>query len=133
MTVNTTGKRKEAKARAKIKEGDGSIRINSRAIECFNDEMVQLKIKEPLRLAGDIADDVDIEIKVSGGGKMGQAEAVRQAIARGLVEFTGDKKLENKFENYDRYLLVRDDRTTEPHKPSVSSKGARKHKQRSKR
>lgn len=133
MTVNSIGKRKEARARAKVEEGDGKIRINSRPLESFNDEMFRLMVKEPLKLAEDEADSVDINIDVSGGGKTGQAEAVRQAIAKGLVQFTGDEELEKKFENYDRYLLVRDSRTTEPHKPSVSSKGARKHKQRSKR
>ncbi len=133
MTVNTTGKRKEAKARVKVEEGNGNIRINSRPLQSFSDEMVRLMIREPIELAGEISDEVDIDINVSGGGKVGQADAVRQAIAKGLVKFTGDEKLEKKFEDYDRYLLVADDRTTEPHKPSVSSKGARKHKQRSKR
>ncbi|MFP4116648.1 MAG: 30S ribosomal protein S9 [Candidatus Aenigmatarchaeota archaeon] len=133
MTINAVGKRKEARAQAKVTEGSGNIRINSRPIESFSDEMFRLMIKEPLKLAEDRTEDVDIDVDVNGGGKMGQAEAVRQAIAKGLVEFTGDEKLEKKFENYDRYLLVRDSRTAEPHKPSVSSKGARKHKQRSKR
>lgn len=129
----TSGKRKEASARAKIEEGSGDIRINSRPLESFDDEMIRLMIKEPLKLAGDLTDDVDIEVNVNGGGKVGQAEATRQAIARALVKFSGSDELEKKFEEYDRYLLVRDARTTEPHKPSVSSKGARKHKQRSKR
>ncbi len=133
MTVNTTGKRKEAKARARVEEGSGNIRINSRPLESFSDEMIRLMIREPLELAGDITGKVDMDINVSGGGKMGQADAVRQAVAKGLVKFTGDEELEKKFESYDRYMLVRDSRTTEPHKPSVSSKGARKHKQRSKR
>lgn len=133
MAVNVVGKRKEASARAKVEEGEGNVRINSRPLNTFSDEMLRLMIKEPLALAGELSEDVDIDIQVSGGGKVGQAEAARQAIARGLVEFTGDEKLEEKFEEYDRYLIVRDDRTTEPHKPSVSSKGARKHKQRSKR
>ncbi len=133
MSINTIGKRKEAKARAKVEEGSGNIRINSRPLESFQDEMVTLMIREPLKLAGNLSEKVDMNIKVSGGGKIGQAEAVRQAIAKGLVQFSGDDKLEKKFEEYDRYMLVRDSRTTEPHKPSVSSKGARKHKQRSKR
>ncbi len=133
MSVNATGKRKEARASARLEEGEGNLRINSRPLESFSDEMVELMIKEPLRLAGDLPENLDIEVEVSGGGKIGQAEAVRQAIARGLVKFSGDEELEKKFEEYDRYLLVRDARTTEQHKPSMSSKGARKHKQRSKR
>lgn len=129
----TVGKRKEARARAKIKEGEGEVRINSRPLKTFNDEMVRLMIKEPLELADDLRDEIDIQVNVSGGGKMGQAEAVRQAIARALVKYSGSEELKGKMEEYDRYLLVRDSRTTEPHKPSVSSKGSRKHKQRSKR
>lgn len=129
----SVGKRKEARAKAKIEEGTGQVRVNSRTLESMDDEMVRLMIKEPLVIAEDLSDEVDIKVEVKGGGKIGQAEAVRQAIARALVKFSEGDELENKFEEYDRYLLVRDGRTTEPHKPSVSSKGARKHKQRSKR
>lgn len=129
----SVGKRKEARARAKVEEGSGNIRVNSKPLRAFSDEMVRLMLREPLELADDLKDEVDIDIKVEGGGKVGQAEAARQAIARGLVKYSGSDELEKKMEEYDRYLLVRDARTTEPHKPSVSSKGARKHKQRSKR
>lgn len=129
----SVGKRKEAEARAKIEKGNGEIRINSRPVETLNDEPVELMIKEPLKIAEELKDKVNIKVNVSGGGKMGQAEAVRQAIARALVKYSGSGELEERMEEYDRYLLVGDSRTTEPHKPSVSSKGARKHKQRSKR
>ncbi|KXB06654.1 30S ribosomal protein S9 [candidate division MSBL1 archaeon SCGC-AAA382A20] len=129
----SVGKRKKARARAKVEEGSGNIRVNSKPPKAFSDEMVRLMLKEPLELADDLRDEVDIDIKVKGGGKVGQAEAARQAIARGLVKYSGSDELKKKMEEYDRYLLVRDARTTEPHKPSVSSKGARKHKQRSKR
>lgn len=131
--MKAQGKRKEARARAKIEEGNGRIRVNSRPIEVFDDEMVRLMMKEPLVLAEDISDEVDIDVNVDGGGKVGQAEAVRQAIARSLVKFSEDDELERKFLEYDRNMLRIDPRKTEPHKPSVSSKGARKHKQRSKR
>lgn len=131
--VNATGKRKEARARARVSEGEGRVRINSRTLGSFQDEMVRLMMKEPLEIASDLSDGVDIEVSVSGGGKVGQAEAVRQAIAKALVEYSGSEELKERFEDYDRYMLVRDARTTEPHKPSLSSKGARKHKQRSKR
>lgn len=131
--VHTKGKRKEARARARVKEGKGKVRINSKPLDTFQDEMIRLMIKEPLSLAEELKNEVDIDVEVSGGGKNGQAEATRQAIARGLVEFSEDSDLEEKMEEYDRHMLARDPRTTEPHKPSVSSQGARKHKQRSKR
>ncbi|MFB6076182.1 MAG: 30S ribosomal protein S9 [Candidatus Aenigmatarchaeota archaeon] len=132
-TVYVVGKRKEAKARATVKEGNGKIKVNGGPVEVFTSEMNSLMIKEPLKIAGDLSNKVDIDVKVEGGGKVGQAEAVRQSIARGLVEFSDDQKLEEKMEDYDRNLLVRDPRTTETHKPPMSSKGPRKHKQRSKR
>lgn len=133
MVVNTVGKRKEAKARVTLEKGDGKVKINGKPIESYPSEMIRLMLKEPLILAGDLTDKVDININVEGGGKIGQAEAIRQGIARALVQFSEDKELEEKFEEYDRNLLVRDPRTTEPHKPPMSSKGARKHTQRSKR
>jgi small subunit ribosomal protein S9 len=108
------------------------IRINNTTLENLNPEMTRLMIKEPLIIAGDLSKKVDIDIKVEGGGVVGQAEAVRQAIALALVDF-GGKKYKQIFEDYDRHLLVKDSRRTEPHKPSRSSSGPRRHKQRSKR
>ena len=63
---------------------------------------------------------------------MGQANAARQAIAKGLAQIMGDD-VKKKFLEYDRNLLVYDSRRTEPHKPPHSSWGARRYKQRSKR
>ncbi|UCG95536.1 MAG: 30S ribosomal protein S9 [archaeon] len=127
-----TGKRKEAVAKAFIKKGKGMIKINNVPLENLNPEMTRLMIKEPLIIAGDLSKKVDIDIRVKGGGVVGQAEAVRQAIALALVDF-GGKKYKKIFEDYDRHLLVKDSRRTEPHKPSRSSSGPRRHKQRSKR
>jgi len=71
---------------------------------------------------------VDLEVNVSGGGKQGQTEAIRMAIARALTQLEDGDELRNKYLEYDRYLLVEDFRRTETRKPSQSSKGAR-HKQ----
>jgi len=87
-----------------------------------------LRIKEPLRLAGDLAEEVDIDVKVNGGGVQSQSESVRMAIARALAEYSEGGELREKFLDYDRHMLVEDYRRTETHKPSQSSKGAR-HKQ----
>jgi len=129
----TTGKRKKAVARAKVEAGKGKITINSMPFDLWGNEVLRLWITEPLLLAGDVTKGVDIKVNVKGGGIVGQAEAIRVAISRGLANFSKDKKLRERFLEYDRNLLVYDARRTEPHKPSRSRKGARRHKQRSKR
>jgi small subunit ribosomal protein S9 len=63
---------------------------------------------------------------------MSQAEAAAQGIARAIVSIKGEEAKKT-FLDYDRALLVQDPRRSEPHKPSRSKKGARRHKQRSKR
>jgi len=129
--ISALGKRKNATACAYARLGTGKILINSRPISMIEPEIARLKIEEPIAIAGDSAKTVDINVSVSGGGVMGQADAVRQAIALVLVGF--DKKLKAQFLNYDRTLLVSDVRRNEPHKPSCSKRGPRRHKQRSKR
>jgi len=78
--------------------------------------MLRLKIKEPLLIAGEIANKVDIEVTVNGGGVSSQAEAARLAIARCLINYS--KKLEKVFLNYDRHLIVADVRRKEASKPN---------------
>ena len=129
--IQTTGKRKKAIAKAVARPGKGIILINDKPLEIYEPEMLKLMIKEPLILSGNVANDLDIIINVKGGGVFGQATAVRQAIGKALVEY--DSSLKPKFLEYDRTLLIADSRRTEPHKPSVSKRGPRRHKQRSKR
>jgi len=131
--VYATGKRKTAVARASVKPGTGKLTINGRPLEAWGTGIFRLWIKEPLMLADEAASKADIAVIVRGGGIPSQAEATRIAIARGLVELTKDAALKDKFMSYDRGLLVYDFRRTEVHKPSRSRKGARRHKQRSKR
>jgi small subunit ribosomal protein S9 len=131
-----TGKRKLAIARVKISEGKGLVKINSIPLENWGNEYLRMWIKEPLILAGDLANKVDINVSVRSGGIVGQAEAVRMAIAKGLVEYFNDKNLRDVYMKYDRNLLVYDPRRNEPHHGSgrgASKRGSRKHKQRSKR
>ncbi len=128
--IFATGKRKLAVARAVGRPGSGTVRINKKPLELYP-EVQRLFISEPLILAGKTAEKLDIEVSVKSGGVMGQAEAARQAIARILVEV--DPELKKKFLEYDRSLLIPDVRRNEPHKPSRSKKGPRRHKQRSKR
>ena len=130
--IFTTGKRKRAVARATIKPGSGKILINGKPLEIFKNEILKLRLQEPFILAGDGWKSYDFTVNVKGGGVMGQTDAIRQAIARGLVEIFGNE-LKQKFLEYDRNLLVYDPRRTEPHKPPRSSQGPRRYKQRSKR
>jgi small subunit ribosomal protein S9 len=132
QSVFTTGKRKKAVARAKFVAGKGSVKVNGKPIELYDSEILRLRMMEPLMLAGDAAKSYDIRVNVRGGGPMGQADAARQAIARGLVELVGGN-LKQVYMSYDRNLLVFDPRRTEPHKPPRSSQGPRRYKQRSKR
>lgn len=131
--VLTTGKRKTAVARARVKIGTGRITINDIPLDLWQPEYFRIRIREPLLLSGDLSKKVDIKINAKHGGISSQADAIRQAIAKGIVQFFNDKKLKELYLDYDRSLLVYDSRRTEPHKPSRSKKGARRHKQRSKR
>jgi len=127
--IHTSGKRKTAIARGKFRAGKGRVRINKSPVELYDPELARLKIKEPLTLAADYLNDVDIDVKVVGGGFMGQAEAARMVIAKGLVLWTSDMELKEKFNQYDRTMLVGDPRRSEPKK--YGGPGARARKQKS--
>ena len=117
MVTNTSGKKKTAIARATVRDGSGRVRINAQPVELVEPEMARLKMLEPFRIAREnLREDVDVEVNVSGGGISGQADAVRTAIARGLVEFSNDAELRDAFMSFDRSLLVNDVRQTEPKK-----------------
>lgn len=127
--IHTSGKRKTAIARGKFREGKGRIRINKRPFELYQPELARQKISEPITLAGELAKNVDIDVKVVGGGVMGQAEAARMVIAKGLVQWTSDMDLKEKFTHYDRTMLVGDPRRSEPKK--YGGRGARARRQKS--
>src|SRR3989338_11492066 len=99
-SVNTSGKRKSAIARATIRQGTGLVRVNHVPADLIEPKMSRLKVMEPLILAGDAAGKVDIDISVSGGGISSQAEASRLAVAKALVEFTKNDKLKEIFLAY---------------------------------
>ncbi|GBF08705.1 30S ribosomal protein S9P [Aeropyrum pernix] len=130
--VISTGKRKRAIARAVIRPGRGRVWINGVPLEIYPIEMARIKMMEPLLIAGEgVRSLVDIRVRVEGGGVMGQADAVRMAIARGLVEFFRceesddelcrrmdkiSRDLRTAFLEHDRTMLVGDPRRTEPEK-----------------
>jgi small subunit ribosomal protein S9 len=127
--INSSGKRKTAIARATISEGKGRIRVNKKPIEIIEPELVRLKMLEPLEFAGSVIPSVDIDVDVHGGGILGQAGAVRTAIARGLVDWTNDMAIRDAMAEYDRSLLVNDTRYKLPKK--FGGRGARKRRQKS--
>lgn len=128
--VLTSGKRKQAIARATTKPGKGRIRINSIPLEIYPSELARMKIQEPIVLAGkETVKDIDIIINVRGGGIIGQADAVRTAIGRALVKWTQDPELRSKYMHYDRSILVADSRRKEDKK--AGGPGARARYQKS--
>jgi small subunit ribosomal protein S9 len=131
--VNEVGKRKTAVARVTIREGKGSVRINKKPLEVLEPDVVRAKVSEPLfiaaQLLGEGIEGIEVEVNVRGGGFMGQAEAARTAIARGLVEWTENEQLKETYLEYDRSLLVSDMRNKEPKK--FDAKGARAKRQKS--
>ena len=106
--INTSGKRKTAIARATIRPGKGVVRVNSVPLEIYPNEMARMKISEPILLYPKAVEGLDVAIDVQGGGIMGQAEAVRTALARGIIRWHNDPQIKELFLTYDRTLLVND-------------------------
>jgi small subunit ribosomal protein S9 len=112
-----SGKRRTATARAVVKPGLGRVRINRTPLEIFEPAIAREKIREPLIEAGeDVWKDLDMDVKVVGGGYMGQAEAARMAIANGLLKWSKSTHLRTVFAEYDRTMIVGDARKKEPKK-----------------
>ncbi|MFB6490695.1 MAG: 30S ribosomal protein S9 [Thermoproteus sp. AZ2] len=126
--IIAVGKKKTAVARAVVKPGIGRVRINGYPLELWPVEMARLKMSEPLVLAGELAKKVDIEVDVRGGGYMGQAIAVRMAIARGLVKFFENTQLKEIYLTYDPYMIKGDPRRTEPKKPGIKHARSKRQK-----
>ena len=117
MVTNTSGKKKTAIARATVRDGTGKVRINSQPVELVEPEQARLKMLEPFRVVEeDVRETVDIAVSIEGGGVMGQADAARTAIARGLVDHTNDAELRDAYMEFDRSLLVNDVRQSESKK-----------------
>lgn len=113
-----SGKRKRAVARATLRSGKGVVRVNNRPLASLQPKMLQLRVTEPLLLADKLAEGIDIDVHVMGGGPTSQADAARLAIARGLITFTNSAALKAIFLEYDRQLLVADVRRKEQAKPN---------------
>lgn len=112
-TINKLGRRKTSIARLYIKPGTGKFTINGKDIQVyFPSEVSRIIINQPFALLKkDNAYDVIVNVK--GGGLTGQAEAIRLAISRALVEESAENRSPLKGEGF----LTRDDRMVERKKP----------------
>ena len=125
--TQTTGRRKEAVARARLRPGTGQLTINGRPFEVYFPTASQrMAVSEPLRVA-DRMESFDIDASIHGGGVSGQAGALRMAIARSLVETDPEMRAALKKAG----LLTRDPRRKESKKYGL--KKARKAPQFTKR
>ncbi len=127
QTINTSGRRKNAIARVYMTQGTGKVTINKRDItEYFPLPTLQYKVKQPFMLT-ETLDQFDIKANLDGGGITGQAEALRLAISKALIELNEELKPTLKAEG----LTTRDPRMVERKKSG--QKKARKKFQFSKR
>ncbi|MBL6645019.1 MAG: 30S ribosomal protein S9 [Flavobacteriales bacterium] len=127
QTINTSGRRKNAIARVYMTQGTGKVTINKRDLtEYFPLPTLQYKVKQPFMLT-ETLDQFDIKANLDGGGITGQAEALRLAISKALIELNEELKPTLKAEG----LTTRDPRMVERKK--FGQKKARKKFQFSKR
>ena len=125
--VQSTGRRKQAVARVRIRPGTGVITVNKRPIEdYFPSETHRMIVTEPLRLTT-LDETYDIDATMDGGGVSGQAGALRLGIARGLVDLDEELRMTLKRAGF----LTRDARKKESKKYGL--KKARKAPQYSQR
>src|SRR4051794_11266098 len=126
-SYSATGKRKSSVARVILRPGSGTIQVNKRTLEeYFPRSYLQSVAKQPLAQTG-YEGNVDVRVRVHGGGISGQASAVRHGIARALTEV--DPALRPELKR--RGMLTRDARVKERRKAGL--KKARKRPQFSKR
>lgn len=125
--IHKIGRRKTAVARVYVSQGNGSITVNKKDIkDYFSTATLQYKVMQPLNMTGN-EENFNVKVNVYGGGVTGQAEAVRLAISRAMVELDAENRLTLKPEG----LLTRDPRMVERKK--YGQKKARKKFQFSKR
>ncbi len=125
--VQSTGRRKEAVARVRLREGEGKITVNGRDVtDFFPNPTHRMILSEPLRLT-QLEEAYDVDVTMHGGGVTGQAGALRLGIARALIEL--DPELRDSLKKAG--FLTRDDRKKESKKYGL--KKARKAPQYSKR
>jgi len=113
------------------KQGRGLLKINGTPLELVQPEILRFKVFEPILLLGNQRfSNVDIRVRVKGGGYVSQIYAIRQAISKAIVAWfqkyvdeAAKKEIKNILLAYDRSLLVGDPRRCEPKK--FGGRGAR--------
>lgn len=134
-TITATGRRKSAIAQIKMVPGKGNITVNGQDVNEYMPSAIDvMDLKQPLVVTNN-ENTFDITVKATGGGKQGQAGAIRLAISKALLEYDKDTDQERE-DSYRKILranefLTRDARIKERKKPGL--KKARRAPQFSKR
>ncbi|KAI9282914.1 40S ribosomal protein S16 [Umbelopsis sp. AD052] len=123
-SVQCFGRKKTATAVAHCKRGKGLIRVNGSPVELLEPEIMKFKVYEVVLLLGqERFANIDIRIRVNGGGHVSQIYAIRQALAKSVVAFNqkfvdeaSKKEIKEILVQFDRTLLVADPRRCEPKK-----------------
>ena len=135
--------RKTANAHVYITKGNGKVRVNNVPIDMIEPLVAREVILTPLEITGELRNKINISVRVSGGGFMGQSYAAATAITRALIGWTKNKKepkehpftksdrtrIRNNINDFDKYLISGDARRKEPKK--FGGPGARRRKQKS--
>ena len=137
--------RKTASAHVYIKKGNGKVRVNNVPIDMIEPTVAREVILVPLEIgiSEDSRNKIEISVRVSGGGFMGQSYAAATAITRALIGWTKNKRdpkdhpftksqrsdIRKKIDEFDKYLISGDARRKEPKK--FGGPGARRRKQKS--
>ena len=129
--MQTFGRKKNATAVARCTEGSGCIRVNGRSINILEPASLRLKVFEPILLLGaNKFKDLNIRVRVRGGGSTSQVQAIRMAIAKAVIAFaqkyedeSTKREMKELLLSYDKGLLVADPRRCEPKK--FGGRGAR--------
>ncbi|KAK2072317.1 hypothetical protein P8C59_006677 [Phyllachora maydis] len=129
--VQTFGKKKTAIALATTQQGKGLIKVNGKPLHLVEPAILRFKVFEPILILGqDNLKNLDIRVRVTGGGHTSQVYAIRQAISKGVISYFqkyvdehSKNLLKQALVQYDRTLLVADNRRCEPKK--FGGKGAR--------
>merc|ERR1712039_842139 len=124
QSVQVFGRKKTATAVAYCKRGKGLLKVNGRPLEEVEPKALQFKLMEPVLLLGkDRFADIDIRIRVKGGGHVSQVYAIRQALSKSLVAYyqkfvdeQSKQEIKDILVQFDRSLLVADPRRNEPKK-----------------